>query len=666
MRTWPWTFAVLAVLSLTASSAGQVLPREVRERILEAVVEVLPYDGEAGRLVGSGGSGTIISPEGFVLTNFHVVGDDATGQSYSWHAIRVTDPRHPDREPQHAYWARFLAGDPRHDLAIIVIELLADESPLPPATVFPAVPVGDANALIPGDPITVVGYPGIGGHTVTVTTGIVSGWVGEDLTSGGKQWIKTDARIAGGNSGGGAFDERGLLVAIPTYRVQRNVRGFEEQNLLRPVTLALPLITAYVPGFDRPGGPQVAMPLPMPASTKLGSPAALDSLTGTLRTDDDTLGTGEYVHVVEREFVAGIPVQVWLRSTDFDVYLGVLGPDGAVVLEVDDTPGEGLDVRETFVPPLTGTYRLVITSAYPGETGTYHLDIDPAPPPAPGSPPAQVSPSQPSGPDAATESDPAAAESAPPDAGDPFAPITSAPPPSSREAISGELRGGDERLETGEYLHVIRRHLVVGSRVEVSLRSDAFDPYLIVAAPNGAVVLEVGDTPGERRGVRATFEPQVTGAYQLMVTSAFPGQTGPYQLDVAAAATTAAQVQTTPASGSPAPAPSTPLHERVSGNLRPGDATLAGGEYVNVIERGFSAGIPVELRLHSDEFAAVLFVATADVDILLEARSRPGGAGDATATFVPPRSGSYLVGITSVSPGETGAYHLELTIAAQR
>lgn len=395
------TLTLLAIVVFGAFHAlAQPLPREVRQRILEAVVEVMPFDSDLGRLVGTGGSGTIISPDGFVLTNYHVIGDDRSGQYYPWHAIFITDPANPDRTTEHTYWARFIAGDARHDLAIIKIELLADESPLPPGTTFTAMPVGDSNTLIPGDPITVVGYPGIGGLTVTVTAGIVSGWLGEDLETGGKQWIKTDARIAGGNSGGGAFDENGLLVAVPTARVQTNDRGFEEQNLLRPVALALPLLNAHVPNALRAGAVSALAPTPrQPAAAAPGSaapaavapapaapaatapapapagPAATETISGTLSPLDQTLDSGEYLHLVERSFRAGVPVELSLRSDEFDVYLGVIGPDGEVILEVDDTPGEGLNVRERFVPTRDGTHVLVVTSAFPREVGSYLLDI---------------------------------------------------------------------------------------------------------------------------------------------------------------------------------------------------------------------------------------------------------------------------------------------------
>jgi len=386
MRLRCLTLALSIIVFAVASSvSGQVLPREVRERILEAVVEIVPFDPSTGRLAPFSGSGTIISRDGFVLTNFHVIGDDTDGSYYTWHAIFVTDPRNPDLATELAYWARFIAGDARHDLAIVKIELLADESPLPPGTTFNPMPVGDSNTLIPGDPITVVGYPGIGGLTVTVTAGIVSGWLGEDLESGGKQWIKTDARIAGGNSGGGAFDENGLLVAVPTARLQTNERGFEEQNLLRPVALALPLINAHVPSVERAGGvsalapaparPAPATAVPPAATAPATGPATTTTLSGALDPFDERLDSGEYVDLIERTFSAGVPVELWLRSDQFDVYLGVLGPDGTIVFEVDDTPGEGLNVRETFVPAQSGTYVLVVTSAFPGETGSYLLDV---------------------------------------------------------------------------------------------------------------------------------------------------------------------------------------------------------------------------------------------------------------------------------------------------
>jgi hypothetical protein len=129
--------------------AQAILPREVRERILQAVVEVRPYDIAGTPLRRHRGSGTIISADGYVLTNFHVVGDVDTGFAHEWHGIYVTDPGARPRARAFAYWARFVAGDPRHDLAIVQIVEDAEERPLPAGFVFPSMPVGDSNTLIP-------------------------------------------------------------------------------------------------------------------------------------------------------------------------------------------------------------------------------------------------------------------------------------------------------------------------------------------------------------------------------------------------------------------------------------------------------------------------------------------------------------------------------------
>jgi serine protease Do len=246
--------AIGALLAFAGGAAAQtVLPREVRERILQAVVEVVAYDPRSDATLGSG-SGTIVSPDGWVLTNFHVL-DDGSGTAVPWAAIFVTDPAAPDRAPVFRFWARFEASDPERDLALVRIVEDAEENPLPADVRFVSVPVGDSGSLIPGDPITVVGYPGISGATITFTSGIVSGFLGEDLQAGGKQWIKTDAKLARGNSGGGAFDQNGVLVGVPTLaRQSRDGAYLESQEYLRPIDLAWPLLSRHVAGLERVGG----------------------------------------------------------------------------------------------------------------------------------------------------------------------------------------------------------------------------------------------------------------------------------------------------------------------------------------------------------------------------------------------------------------------------
>ncbi|HLV12027.1 MAG TPA: trypsin-like peptidase domain-containing protein, partial [Trueperaceae bacterium] len=147
------------VLAGAALAAAQGLPRDVRLNIVQAVVQVIPYDSEAGSTVNWSGSGTIISPSGHVLTNYHVVGDLGLRRHHEWHAILITSPQFTDQPPEFTFWARFVAGDPTHDLAVLKIEEWYDEEPVGSDVVFPHVLVGDSNQLIPGDSITIVGYP---------------------------------------------------------------------------------------------------------------------------------------------------------------------------------------------------------------------------------------------------------------------------------------------------------------------------------------------------------------------------------------------------------------------------------------------------------------------------------------------------------------------------
>src|SRR5690606_24203101 len=235
---------LLLALALTAATFGQGLPRDVRITILESVVQIVPYDDATDSLVNWSGSGTIISPSGYILTNYHVVGELNRRIHYDWHAVSLTDPDFTDQPPEFWFWARYIAGDPTHDLAILKIEEWYDQEPVEADMVFPHVWVGDSNQLLPGDTITIVGYPGISGSTVTFTAGLMSGWVGEDFESGGKQWIKTDAKISHGNSGGGAFDESGNLIGVPTAgrTVKYDELDMEEQAYVRPISLAWALI----------------------------------------------------------------------------------------------------------------------------------------------------------------------------------------------------------------------------------------------------------------------------------------------------------------------------------------------------------------------------------------------------------------------------------------
>ncbi|HZJ10138.1 MAG TPA: serine protease, partial [Trueperaceae bacterium] len=327
----------------------------------EAVVQVVPYDEAAGSVVDWSGSGTIISPSGYILTNFHVAGDLASRTYYDWHAILMTDPGFTDQPPEFSYWARYIAGDPTHDLALLKIEQWYDEEPIDPTMVFPHVTVGDSNQLIPGDNITIVGYPGISGSTITFTSGLMSGWVGEDFESGGKQWIKTDAKIAHGNSGGGAFDAFGNLIGVPTAgrTVQYDELDVEDQAYVRPISLAWALIgpnvldVARAPSSRAAQAEQASTTTPAIATT---TPPVTSTTPPTSGGDLPTSGVGLCDFCLVGPIavggsvsgaIAGIPDAVNYHTYTIEV------PSGTATLVVELTADFDLDAAIKFGSEVT-------------------------------------------------------------------------------------------------------------------------------------------------------------------------------------------------------------------------------------------------------------------------------------------------------------------------
>lgn len=165
----------------------------------------------------STGSGTLVSPEGWILTNAHVVEALGGGKEKELVVACTLDPHDA---PLELFRAEVREFDETRDLALLQITKGFYGQPLPQGYKFPTIALGDPAALAIGDPLLLVGYPSTGslGSLVTlhVTRGIVSGF---DRAAPG-MLLKTDAGITGGNSGGAALDEHGALVGVPTMMVE--------------------------------------------------------------------------------------------------------------------------------------------------------------------------------------------------------------------------------------------------------------------------------------------------------------------------------------------------------------------------------------------------------------------------------------------------------------
>jgi Do/DeqQ family serine protease len=147
-----------------------------------------------GRLIPSGvGSGVIVSPDGYILTNNHVVEDADKVE------VELSDNR--------KFKATVIGKDQPSDVAVIKID----------ATNLPIVPFGDSDKVEVGDLVLAVGNPlGIG---QTVTMGIISAKSRQSPGRGPntfEDFLQTDAAINRGNSGGALVNLRGELIGVPS------------------------------------------------------------------------------------------------------------------------------------------------------------------------------------------------------------------------------------------------------------------------------------------------------------------------------------------------------------------------------------------------------------------------------------------------------------------
>jgi S1-C subfamily serine protease len=275
-----------AVVQGPAPVAG--IDREIRDRVIPAAVQLsIDVTWVEGTFRDDApipiGSGTIISPDGLILTNAHVADPAGFGDvvaSFERHVQRespkvdlillreqmVISVSDGVRPPQPTWRGEIVSRDERLDLALIrITERIDGGAARGP---FPFVPIGDSDDVGLGDPIHIFGYPSIGDGALTYTTGVVSGFSFESRRDAEPSWINTDAVMSGGSSGGTAVNEAGELIGVPTQGAELDCRPGDTDRdgkitpddvgciptggsigQLRPINLAGSLFAAAVAGI---------------------------------------------------------------------------------------------------------------------------------------------------------------------------------------------------------------------------------------------------------------------------------------------------------------------------------------------------------------------------------------------------------------------------------
>lgn len=194
----------------------------VVSRIRPSVVEITTEVVSSGnslfqQYISEGaGSGVILTEDGYIVTNDHVIADAAS----------ITVKTYDGQE----FPATLVGTDPATDIAVIKVE--ADN--LVPAE------IGSSDDIEVGEPAIAVGNP-LGSLGGTVTTGVISA-VGREITIENETMtlLQTDAAINPGNSGGGLFDVDGKLIGV--VNAKQSASGIEGLGFAIPITDVEPII----------------------------------------------------------------------------------------------------------------------------------------------------------------------------------------------------------------------------------------------------------------------------------------------------------------------------------------------------------------------------------------------------------------------------------------
>jgi serine protease Do len=189
-----------------------------------------PFGDDRGRRRPGEGSGVIVDPNGYIITNYHVVEDADRIR------VRLFDE---SKNGEKLYEAKLIGSDPETDLAVVKIDAKK--------TLVPA-KIGNADAVNVGDWAIAVGSPF--GFRESVTVGIVSAKgreVQEGKPNSFKKFIQTDAAINPGNSGGPLLNIRGEVIGINTAIVSRS-GGYEGLGFALASNIAVNVYNQIIQG----------------------------------------------------------------------------------------------------------------------------------------------------------------------------------------------------------------------------------------------------------------------------------------------------------------------------------------------------------------------------------------------------------------------------------
>ncbi|HAO13932.1 MAG TPA: serine protease [Planktothrix sp. UBA8407] len=291
------------------------------------------------------GSGAIISPDGLVLTNAHVVSGGGIV------TVTLADGRKLEADV-------IAFGEPGLDLAVLKIRNVRN---------LPIIPIASPHSVKVGQRAFAIGNP-FGQFQNTLTVGIVS------RLDKNRNLIQTDAAINPGNSGGPLLNSAGELIGVNTAIFTRGQGG---GNIGIGFAISVDRVPPFLQAVKEGRAPRTPTPETSVFEKENAKRIELNGpeVTDTLKQGDQVLPVdNSFYHVYAFEGKAGQEVVIEMNSKEVDSYLILLTEAGEELAQDDDGGGEK-NAKIVATLPTDGTYILLVNSYEAGEAGAYRLHL---------------------------------------------------------------------------------------------------------------------------------------------------------------------------------------------------------------------------------------------------------------------------------------------------
>jgi S1-C subfamily serine protease len=444
------------------ANANEQTNVRVYQQASPAVVAIETYDGS--------GSGSIITPNGLILTNAHVVGDarDVT--------VYLADGRQ---------YPGVVVGYADGGLDLAAVQITSNVNNLPTIAFANNPPQVGQQAFAIGNPFGLQG---------TFTIGIVSRIDRE------RGMIQTDAAINPGNSGGPLLNSNGQLIGVNTAILSPGEGG---GNIGIGFAITTDLVRPFIAAVQNGSAAQVASGSSNDRSgsrsiqaVRVDGPAIRDQLDDT----SNLFADNSLFNIYEFQGQAGQQIEIEMYSNQIDSFLMLIGPNQEDLGHDDDGAG-GVNARLVAQLPTSGTYLVLANSYAPGEQGAYEIQV-----------------SSLNGGSASPRNDVG----------------SSAGSSGGRYLLNetGRLDSSDPRLDDNSLFDAYEFSGRANQTITVRLNSNEFDTYLVVLDGNGNLVAENDDVAQNNTNSAVQVTLPANDTYVIVVNGYDANSAGAYSLTV--------------------------------------------------------------------------------------------------------------------------------------